>query len=621
MLYKYGTRSFQDVILAEQAALRGLLNSYVREKEINDPRCQISTLEEVGFAKETIDFMKKPDTQWFKIVLPLTQTTIVGLLSYYSITGQHRYGSNLYVSTKGAAMSATQKAFGAVSPQQIVELLLLEVSYNVDDAIKESLLQAMREQISNSIRRTAIYVRHAQLNVTEAGGNPLDYTRSEQSMVYGHPFHPTPKSSEGFSDIDLSQYAPEMGAVFALHYMAVSNELLCEEWIGKRPMPPSTIVAAAQIKLGERFETYSLLPIHPWQMKYVSQQPHVQALMSQSKLIDLGPLGLEDGQQVYPTSSVRTVWDPKERLFYKLPLHVRITNFIRENTVDQVRRTMDASIILHAFQSGRRAGMYPGMDILAETGFQTIHVPNIPVHEQEELFASFAVVYRQAEQLTMEEQSACFVVAALLEQPPDGKEPLLFKAVRQSNQGLLPNWEGWLAAYLKLSMLPLLHLFAEQGISLEAHVQNSLIVLEQGAPVRYYVRDLEGISVNLNLAEKQGWTPHLIPADSPVLYTEAEAWKRLKYYFFVNHLGALIHTIARCNEEDEASYWQIVRRVLIHELTLMKANHPSSGYLHDLVENPLFPAKANFISRFEQRSEAPDYVQIPNPIYHSGRDV
>ncbi|MEC0231687.1 IucA/IucC family protein [Paenibacillus alba] len=619
MLYKYGTRSFQDVILAEQAALRGLLNSYLREKEINDPRCEISTLEEEDFAKETIDFMKKPDAKWFKIVLPLTQTTIVGLLSYYSITGQHQYGSNLYVSSKG--LPATQKAFIAVSPQQIVELLLLEVSYNVDVAMKESLLQGMREQIANSIRRTAIYVRHAQLTAAEAGDRPLSYTRSEQSMVYGHPFHPTPKSSEGFTDIDLSQYAPEMGAVFALHYMAVSKELLCEEWIGQRPMPPSTVVAAAQIMLGNRLEAYTLLPMHPWQMKYVCQQSHVQALIHQSKLIDLGPLGLEEGQQVYPTSSVRTVWDSKERLFYKLPLHVRITNFIRENTVDQVRRTMDASLILHAFQSGRKADMYPGMDILAETGFQTIHVPDISVHEQEQLFASFAVVYRQAEQLTMEEQAACFVVAALLEQPPDGQEPLLFKAVRQSNQGFLPNWEAWLATYLKLSMLPLLHMFGEWGISLEAHVQNSLIVLDQGAPIRYYVRDLEGISVNRSLAEKHGWTPQLIPADSPVLYTEAEAWKRLKYYFFVNHLGALIHTIARCNEVDEAFYWQIVRRVLMHELTLIEANHPSRGYLQDLVDNPVFPAKANFISRFEQRSEAPDYVQIPNPIYHSGRDV
>jgi siderophore synthetase component len=439
--------------------------------------------------------------------------------------------------------------------------------------------------------------------------------------LYGHPFHPTPKSSEGFTDLELSHYAPEMGASFPLHYMAVSKELICEEWIGERPLSPSAVVEAAQLKLGDRLADYSLLPMHPWQMKYVCAQPKVRKLLTQNKLINLGPIGAEQGQSIYPTSSVRTVWDARESLFYKLPLHVRITNFIRENTVDQVRRTMDAAIILRASQSSRGVKTYSGLQILAETGYQSIDVPGTPDNEKEQIFASFAVVYRQAEQLTAEEQQCCFVVAALLEQSPDSEEPLLFAAVRQSNNGRLPNWQQWLTAYLELSMLPLVHMLAQNGISLEAHVQNSLIAIDQGAPVRFYVRDLEGISVNRSLAEEQGWTPQLIPADSPVLYAEAEAWKRLLYYFFVNHLGAFIHVIARTSREDEAVYWRTVRHVLMKELSQMKDGNMARKYLQDLLENPYLPAKANLISRFKQRSETPDYVEIPNPIYLSRGNV
>lgn len=94
----------------------------------------------------------------------------------------------------------------------------------------------------------------------------------------------------------------------------------------------------------------------------------------------------------------------------------------------------------------------------------------------------------------------------------------------------------------------------------------------------------------------------------------------MKYYFFVNHLGALIHTIARINKLDEGFYWHTVRSVLLKELAVMDAASPSGGYIHDLLENPDLPAKANLISRFQERSETPDYVPMRNPIYESGRN-
>ncbi|WP_262685223.1 IucA/IucC family protein [Paenibacillus baimaensis] len=657
--------------LAEQAALRGLLNSYLRETGIFDPRDLGATPEttgtyQVGTAGAGVAYVLDTEdpseagqqteasdritTQTekhnllttelelllrqasgesligaaFVLPLPLTQAMIAGIIEYYSITGQHRYGTSFYIisSPDSKSESASRQIPVASGPRQIMDLLLAEVSFREQEATRESRSLEMSKQIGNSIRRMALYLERAQLSGTNVSARPLDYIRSEQSMLYGHPFHPTPKSSEGFTDLELVQYAPEMGAVFALHYMAVSKELIREEWIGQRPALPAAVQEAAQHKLGSRIDAYSLLPLHPWQMKYVCAQPLVAEFIRQDKLVDLGPISQGQGQAqaVYPTSSVRTVWDPQEQMFYKLPLHVRITNFIRENTTEQVRRTMDAAIVLQAFQSGSMASASRGMHILAEVGYQTIDFPGVTEPEREQLLASFAVVYREAAQLTTVEQAACFVLAALLEQPPGSDEPLLFTAARQSNDGVLPDWQVWLTAYLELSMLPLIRLYTEAGISLEAHVQNSLVTLEKELPVRYYVRDLEGISVNRCQAEKHGWTPQLIPTGSPVLYTETEAWERLKYYFFVNHLGALIHTIARINKLDEGFYWHTVRSVLLKELAVIDAASPSGGYIHDLLENPDLPAKANLISRFQERSETPDYVPMRNPIYESGRN-
>lgn len=54
------------------------------------------------------------------------------------------------------------------------------------------------------------------------------YVASEQSLLLGHRFHPTPKARSG----DLASwqsYAPEAGACFPLLLLAVREELIAEE--------------------------------------------------------------------------------------------------------------------------------------------------------------------------------------------------------------------------------------------------------------------------------------------------------------------------------------------------------------------------------------------------------
>jgi siderophore synthetase component len=157
-------------------------------------------------------------------------------------------------------------------------------------------------------------------------------------------------------------------------------------------------------------------------------------------------------------------------------------------------------------------------------------------------------------------------------------------------------------------------LFAETGISLEAHVQNSLVQLENGFPSKFYVRDLEGISLDKSQASAKGWLNSLIAETSPVLASEPETWLRLQYYFFVNHLGHLVHTLAMYSKQNELVYWQVVRSFLQHEHTKTSSERLKK-FTKALLENVTLPAKANLISRFQARSETPLYVNIANPIF------
>ncbi|MBP1966921.1 IucA/IucC family protein [Paenibacillus aceris] len=585
MLQQQTDAAAKSTELAEKATIRALLNSYLRETGERDPRAAIPGL------RYFIDsFPKQGDP--FMLHLQMIGKTITGAMIYYSAIGQHTYGTFFYEAISGGV-------FRELSMARLLTLLLTELRSREKADNGEAYEASIRTRIENSYRRMSLYMEHyLSQGQSEQGWKP-ECVRSEQSLYMGHPFHPYPKSTEGFDFGELAAYSPEMGASFQLHYFAVRREFVQEEWLaGKEAeaIPPSAILHARQ-QLGDAASDYRLLPMHPWQAVYVMRQPQVQQRMKQSDIISLGLCG----PVVYPTSSVRTVWEPAGGYGFKLPLHVRITNLLRENTKEQAERTMDAARVLHHLKKECHTTHFR---ILSETGYSRVRLEEMP----EEWSSSFTVIYRPMEL----SNPFTYVLASLLECLPEQSEPKLIQAIRRSGQGTLPDMRDWLAAYLRISMVSLLRLFADRGISFEAHLQNSLVSLKNGMPDCFYVRDLEGVSIDRRKAVEAGWLNTLLAEDSPVLYEESEAWMRTKYYFFVNHLGSLIHTIAAYGGEGEEHYWRIVQSVLRQELS--GADDRLLPYIDDLLYSESLPAKANFTSCFLARGERPLFVDIPNPM-------
>ncbi len=565
--------------IAQRAAQQRLLNSFLRETGVH-----------VASAEADAPL---------RVPLPESGALLLGSLRYWSVLGHHAYRDEFWVQPDGSDVTTP------VDHRELVALLLTEldsVAGRTTDDRSDGRCGQRRQaelaaQIDNSVARTAHYLecgRPPQSDVT----HPWTLTRrAEQSLLFGHPFHPTPKSAEGFSARDLAAYAPELGVSFTLPYFAVAPELLVEDRVSSAPWLPPEVQQQAQRLLGVDRAGYALLPVHPWQAGYLLRQEAVGALVADGGLVPLGPLGNE----VYPTSSVRTVCDPGFATSWKLPLHVRITNFVRNNPLDHARRAADAGRLLKAL---RRKWTYDGFEVLLETGYRTI--------DDAGLAADLAVLYRENPFATREH--APLVVAGLLEEKPDGIEPELLRYVRQAAarpEGRLPaeHVAAWLCRYLEISLLPLLAVFSEHGVSLEAHVQNSLLHLEDGWPARFFVRDMEGTSVS-----RQRWESgrrDTLSADSPALYDDAEAWLRLKYYVVTNHVGHLVHVLGRHAEVDERRLWHVVRELL--------RDAASDRYAADLLSSPVLPAKANLIGRFAGRGEQPLYVDIPNPMHGVSR--
>jgi siderophore synthetase component len=367
--------------------------------------------------------------------------------------------------------------------------------------------------------------------------------------------------------------------------------------------PPAAVVRQASRRAGGVPAGWRLLPCHPWQARHLAGLPEVEAARGRGLLHLLGPLG----RSVHPTSSVRTVWDPEWNQFLKLPLDVRVTNFVRVNTPEQVRRSMDASRAVDARRPALGRVLPPGFRILVETAVRAVRYG-----DGDRLQSSTAVLYREAPPTR-----GAMVVAGLLEPSPlDGRAPIVrivgHAAACAGRQADARFVRRWLARYTELSLVPLARLLAAEGLCLEAHPQNSLMAFRAGWPCGFVVRDLEGAAIRRDRALGSGLVPGVLAEHSPVLYDDPEPWRRLAYHVVVNHFGQLVATLAG-GATGEPELWAVVRGCLEREAT-RGPRHADATVVERLLDEGTLPAKANLISRFRGRSEEPLYVDVPNPI-------
>ncbi|OWY29123.1 IucA/IucC family protein [Herbaspirillum robiniae] len=559
--------------LAEQ-----YINTYCRETAYPDPRISGSDVPE-ALTAETYAAWRSAGLAPFVIGFPLLGARIAGAFSYFSPIGYHRLAGEIWLEQAGRWARLEDAAV-------LSDLIAASLAAS---AAATSCVQAGKLRLQGLMRNSIAKVRHFHAIAPQAG-RPA-YMRSEQGLRFGHIFHVTSKASDGFDEKDLQAYAPELGASFQLHYFAVRSDLLEMRALERKAVPidPEAMhFAEALLKEGE----YRLLPCHPWQARYLLGLDDVAMLIRDGALISLGPLG----ERAWPTSSVRTVWLPQQNLFFKLALNIRITNFVRNNPDDHVARALDASAALGMLPAHRIRNAR--FRILLEIGSETLKVPDT------ELRAACSVIYRQA--MTPTEAQETHLVAALLEEPAQGEIPLL-ALLRQAAGEAIPDADlarRWWRHYLDVTLIPMLELFADYGVSLEAHLQNCLVEFRDGWPSCGYARDMEGTSIS----RQRFPFPDRLAATSPALYDETQAWHRFQYYVLVNHIGHVAACLARLGLSDERELWDDAGR------HLQTCSTGAAPLVQSLLQQSALPAKANMLSSFNQQGETPSWISIPNPL-------
>jgi siderophore synthetase component len=183
---------------------------------------------------------------------------------------------------------------------------------------------------------------------------------------------------------------------------------------------------------------------------------------------------------------------------------------------------------------------------------------------------------------------------------------------------------AWWRRYVWLLVPAVLRLWWADGVVLEPHPQNVLVVVgADQLPVRVVGRDLEGTKL---IAGRHPRALAELPREvaAAVSYDDERAWNRIAYCLFVNHLTEIAGALAdlahgaapgMCRFEDDL--WADLRAVIVDESAAL-GNPPR---LRALLAGVPLPAKSNLLVRWERRADRhAGYVPFPNPLGISPAD-
>lgn len=481
-------------------------------------------------------------------------------------------------------------------------------------------------RVADSVRRTATFIEHRREHPTDT---PDRFLSAEQALLLGHPLHPTPKSREGLTEAEAERYSPESRGSFPLHWLAVAPSLLATDsaWTERgRPVPAGHLVrrlAGTGLPLPDG---YTALPLHPWQAREVRHRPPVAALLDSGLLRDLGLLGAPWS----PTSSVRTVHRSGAPAMLKLSLALRITNSRRENLRKELHRGVEVHRLLRTGLARRWHTAHPGFDIVRDPAWLAVDGPDgLPV-------PGLDVVIRH-NPFTPADDVGC--VAGLLTprplpEPPAGTAPyhptrpmrsrlaqLVARLAAHTGRPVGAVATEWFLRYLEQVVRPVLWLDAETGIALEAHQQNTLVLLDgQGWPAGGRYRDNQGYYFRESRrAELTARLPG-VGEHSDTFVPDEVTDERFVYYLAVNNVFGLIGALGSQRLADERLLLAAFRRFLTGLAsgpTPLRTSLPGR-----LLDSPVLRCKANLLTRLHGLDELVGpvdtqsvYVTIANPLH------
>lgn len=525
-------------------------------------------------------------------------------LDYVSKVGRHRFAALPWVEQDGQILE--------LSPVNLAANLLenLIVQQNQKQLDTSSLLECWIQ----SRRALQQFLSYREEQIDAVILPKQHFIQSEQALILGHSMHPSPKSRQGFVQNDWQLYSPETQNTFKMHFLYIHPDQVIHDNAHQLDIPGQLkhelapfFNAYHQTKMAE-YPDYALLPLHPWQARYLKDKDWYQQLLHEGKLVDFGALGWP----MKATTSVRTLYSEQAPWMFKASMTVAVTNSIRVNLYKECHRGLMSYELWNDECLADFRQRHPRLKTISDPAWIALKVNGQVLDE--------TICILRENPFPHNADVSC--IASLCQDHPlqakNRFSEIFANLSQQSGQSQSEIAVEWFERFLEITILPLMELYHEFGMAFEAHQQNTLIELEQGMPKNVWFRDNQGFYYIEELAGE-------ILARFPTLATEGQAVcpialvdERFRYYFIGNTLFGLINAIGMTGVVKEQQLLEMLQAALMEAYQ----KYPQSNLLKTVLHQDTFPYKGNLMTRLYELDELQAhisqqsiYINLKNPLY------
>ncbi|MFC4320588.1 IucA/IucC family protein [Litchfieldia salsa] len=581
--------------IAVKATLEAFLNCYIRE--VNNG----NWVKTEDWIKENLTTFLITGNDIVELELPIQGRKYAFEIFYKSKVGKHVVGITLKYCSKKHEWEREDSL--VVILTFIQELHLMARRNGCDELASHTDELILR--LIESYQTMTRYVEESMAGTRRAYAT---FIESEQSLVFGHWFHPTPKSRQGMSNWQQQSYAPELKGKFQLHYFEVDKKMITES--SSVAKSASDIILQSVMKYIPDFqksEEVCILPMHPLQAQSLLQQEEMKKALQEGTIVNIGVLG----PYYSATSSIRTVYCTEEEYMYKFSIPVKVTNSLRKNQQHELKAGVVMSRLL---QKLLFLDNHPSFSMIEDPAYITVDFP----HMRE---SGFEVIIR-SNIFTTGKDKGITSIAAIVQDPFPNQRSMLKEMIMTNAQvedrSVKEVSLDWFDKYWSCSIEPIIRLYDDHGIALEAHQQNSLVDISTGYPERYYYRDNQGYYLSKSHEQVLILTePRLI--ETPDLFYEDELiQERFTYYLIVNQLFSVIYRFGADQMLEETDLIELTVQKLSTLEKELKGQ--GKGFVQSLIHGEMLPHKANLLTRFHDVDELTAeleqsiYQELANPF-------
>ena len=382
----------------------------------------------------------------------------------------------------------------------------------------------------------------------------------EQIVSFGHPFHPCSKTKIGFSADDIIHYCPEFAPEFDLRILAIDKGYSefsqssfmpdsYDSWFGEHYRKEYSEYRNELIERGFSPEDYYPIPCHPWQLEHVVRDIFSHYIVD-NKLLILNKARI----LVSPTLSVRTVKPllNSKAPYIKLPLNIQATSITRVLGADSIHAAPIISNVLENIF--KKENNFNGLLFMLD------ELCGLHIKTGEDSEKQLGALYRRSADDIIQDGEEAMVVASLFSYKQGAKRPLLIDIMMNNGINAEEHVIAYFYEYAEKVITPLVTLSLCYGMTLEAHQQNTLVVMKNGHPSYFIARDFEGVNIYYQKAKAffdidLNDISYFVSKD----FSNCRCW--LLHTAYQCHLGEMILLLKKHFNLSEGLLWHCVAEI------------------------------------------------------------